>query len=123
MSNKNSLLEQKDTTKALVKTDENQDKSLTFVPVKQKNTDVISIFTLLATIFITIVLVIFSIFTIFNIFNTNIISGISIKGINVSGLSPSDAKYQVDNFDCLKRGRGIGLGMRMGEFHFLMFQF
>lgn len=25
-------------------------------------------------------------------------------------------KHQVDNYDCLKRGRGMGLGMRIGEF-------
>ena len=31
-------------------------------------------------------------------FNTNIISGVSIKDIDVSGLSPSDAKYQLDNY-------------------------
>ena len=97
MSNKNSLLE---------KMEENQEKNLAttnevqneFIPVKKKPTDVLSIFTLLVVLFITILLVIFSIFTIYNVFNTNIISGVSIKGIDVSGLSPSDAKYQVDNY-------------------------
>lgn len=97
MSSKNSLLE---------KIEENQDKSLTsineaqnqFVPVKKKSTDVISIFVLLVVLFITLLLVSFSIFTIYNAFNTNIISGVHIKGIDVSGLSPSDAKYQIDNY-------------------------
>ena len=42
---------------------------------------------------------------------------------SVSKSMESTDKYQVDNFDCLKRGRGIELGMRMGEFHFLMFRF
>ncbi len=93
MSNTNSVLE---------KTEENKNNttvSNAFVPVKRKDpTDVMSIFTLLIIIFVSIVLVIFFIFTIFNIFNPNIISGVSIKGMNVSGLSPSDAKYKIDNF-------------------------
>lgn len=57
-----------------------------------------SIFVLLLVIFILVLLLIFSIFTIYNALNPNIISGISIKGVNVSGLSPSDAKYQLDNY-------------------------
>lgn len=97
MSSKNNLLE---------KTEEKQDKNLAttneiqnqFVPIKKKSTDVISIFTLLVVLFISLTLVIFSVFTIYNALNTNIISGVHIKGINVSGLSPSDAKYQIDNY-------------------------
>lgn len=97
MSSKTDLLE---------KTEEIQDKSLTsinetenqFFPVKKKSTDVISIFALLVVLFISILLVLFSIFTIYNAFNTNIISGVHIKGIDVSGLSPSDAKYRIDNY-------------------------
>lgn len=69
-----------------------------FVPVTKKNTDVLSIFTLFVAIFIGILLAIFTIFTIYNVFNTNIISGVHIKGIDVSGLSASDAKYQLDNY-------------------------
>lgn len=69
-----------------------------FVPVKNDSRDVLSIFTLLVSIFIGILLVIFTIFTIYNTFNTNIISGVYIKGIYVSGLSASDAKYQLDNY-------------------------
>lgn len=97
MSNKNSLLEkmEENQEKNLITTNEVQNE---FIPVKKKPTDVLSIFTLLVVLFITILLVIFSIFTIYNVFNTNIISGVSIKGIDVSGLSPSDAKYQVDNY-------------------------
>lgn len=97
MSSKNGLLE---------KMEGNQNKGLTsiseaenqFFPVKKKSTDVISIFALLVVLFISILLVLFSIFTIYNAFNTNIVSGVYIKGINVSGLSPSDAKYQIDNY-------------------------
>lgn len=97
MSNKNSLLDKIDEKQEESPISANET-SYQFVPVKKKSTDVISIFTLLVALFIAILLVIFSIFTIFNVFNTNIISGVSIKGINVSGLSPSDAKYQIDNF-------------------------
>lgn len=97
MSNKNNLLEkiEKNENENLNK---NNELSNEFVPVKKKPTDVISIFTLLVALFITILLMAFSIFTIYNTFNTNIISGVSIKGIDVSGLSPSDAKYQIDNY-------------------------
>lgn len=37
-------------------------------------------------------------FTLYNIFNPNIISGVSIKGIDVSGLSKSDARYQLEQY-------------------------
>ena len=97
MSNKNNLLE---------KTDEKQGQNLAtmdeiknqFIPVEKKSTDVISIFALLVVLFITFLLVAFSIFTLYNAFNTNIISGVYIKGIEVSGLSPSDARYKIDNY-------------------------
>lgn len=40
----------------------------------------------------------FLIFTICNIFNTNIIPGVHIKDIDVSNMSTSDAKYQLDSY-------------------------
>ncbi len=98
MSLKNNLLE---------KTDENQVNSTNstqdassheFLPVKKQSANVISLFSLFVILLIVLLLVAFSIFTIFNVFNTNIITGISIKGIDVSGLSKSDAKYKIDNF-------------------------
>lgn len=102
MGNKNTLLEKTDEKqeKDLGKIEENQNENLatTFVPVNKKSTDVLSIFTLLLILFIVTVLLVFTIFTVYNIFNTNIISGVSIKGVDVSGLSPSDAKYQLDNY-------------------------
>lgn len=49
-------------------------------------------------IFITILVFSISIFTIYNFLNTNIVSGVSIKGIDVSNMSKSDARYQVDNY-------------------------
>lgn len=75
-----------------------QVKTNEFVPVPSKPTDVLSIFTLLVVLFFTVVLVIFTGFTIYNVFNPNITFGVSIKGVDVSNLSPSDAKYQLDNY-------------------------
>ena len=57
-----------------------------------------SIFSLLFILIITILLIIFVIFTLYNIFNSNIISGVHIKNLDVSNLSKSDAKYQLDNY-------------------------
>lgn len=92
-----------------VKTEEKEDKiettkeqevenTINYEPMKKSPTDVLSLFTLLLVLFILLILIGFTIFTIFNVFNTNIIHGIHIKGIDVSGLSPSDAKYQLDNY-------------------------
>lgn len=111
MSNKNNLLDKEENTQILkqtekkednnfVKTIENQKENFTttFVPVKKKTTNMLSIFGLLVISFILFLLVVFSIFTIYNVLNSNIISGVSIKGVDVSNLSPSDAKYQLDNY-------------------------
>lgn len=73
-------------------------KKFTFVPIPKKSNDVLSVFTLLVVLFFTVVLLVFTGFTIYNVFNPNIISGVSIKGVDVSHLSPSDAKYQLDNY-------------------------
>lgn len=71
-----------------------------FIPVSENNTNHSkhSIFSLLIWIIIIIVLLCFSIFTVYNMFNGNIISGVSIKHINVSNMSTSDAKYTLDNY-------------------------
>lgn len=126
MSNKNSVLEKDETTKPVAQTNQILDKNLTenaekeenvtaiFVPVKKKSIDILPLFTLLVVIFITILLVIFSLFTIYNTFNPNIISGVHIKGINVSGLSASDAKYQLDNY--LKPKLPEEIKMKHGDF-------
>lgn len=101
MNNKNSLLEkidEKPDTASITADKKETLDSNEFVPVKKKSTDILSIFSLLVILFICMLLVMFSIFTLYNVFNTNIISGVSIKGINVSGLSPSDAKYTIDNY-------------------------
>lgn len=48
--------------------------------------------------FIIIILMVFTVFTFMNINNTNIINGISIKGIDVSGLSKEQAKEKITNY-------------------------
>ena len=101
MSNKNSLLE-KEKTQILTQPEKNENITenlgTTFIPIKKTSSNIMSIFVLLIFIFILVLLLIFSIFTIYNTLNPNIISGVSIKGLDVSGLSPSDAKYQLDNY-------------------------
>lgn len=70
-----------------------------FVPVyKQQSKSVLSIFGMLTGILIIIVLLILIIFTGYNMFNQNIVSGVSIKGVDVSNMSKSDAKYKLDNY-------------------------
>lgn len=70
-----------------------------FVPVhKPKSKSVLSIFGMLTGILIIIVLLILIVFTGYNMFNQNIVSGVSIKGVDVSNMSKSDAKYKLDNY-------------------------
>jgi vancomycin resistance protein YoaR len=71
-----------------------------FVPVKEKTTNKkkMSIFSLIIILVICLFLLSFFLFTAYNIFNTNIISGVHIKGIDVSNMSTSDAKYKLDNY-------------------------
>lgn len=100
MSNNNDLLEKIDEKQEdnFVPDTENQSLTEFTIAKKRPNNDILSIFSLLVVLFIGTILVIFSIFTLYNVFNTNIISGVSIKEINVSGLSPSDAKYTIDSY-------------------------
>ena len=71
-----------------------------FVPVKDKNTKKkkMSLLSLVLILIICLLLLSFIIFTAYNIFNTNIISGVHIKDIDVSNMSTSDAKYKIDNY-------------------------
>ncbi len=113
MSSKNSLLE---------KIEEKQDKNLVStnkplsecMSVKRKPMNVISIFGILVALFIFFAFAVISIFTIYHVFNTNIIAGVSIKGLDVSGLSPSDAKYQIDNF--IKNSLPEEIKIKHGDF-------
>ena len=85
-----------------------------FVKVEKKPRSILSIFSILIGVFISVFLIIFCGFTVFNIFNTNIISGVFIKNIDVSNLSPSDAKYQLDNF--LKNNIPEEITLKHGDF-------
>ena len=69
-----------------------------FVITNEKVNKKSSIFTTLIFIFISILVISFGIFTAYNFLNTNIVSGVSIKSIDVSNMSKSDARYQVDNY-------------------------
>ena len=79
-----------------------------FVPVKEtiekpknseeNNKSIISIFKLLLIIVFVIFVVLFLVLTFYNMLNSNIISGVHIKGYNVSNLSKSDAKYQLEKY-------------------------
>ncbi len=70
-----------------------------YVPAENNSkNDVMSNFTIFVILFIIVLLILFAGFTLYNMFNTNIINGVSIKGLDVSNLSKSDAKYQLDNY-------------------------
>ena len=129
MSSKNNLLEKEENkiTHTVIQTDKNsnhvfmktiekqeENPSTSFTPVKKKTTNAVSLFSLFIILIISILLVICAIFVIYNTFNTNIISGVHIKGIDVSGLSASDAKYQLDNY--LKNKLPEELKLKHGDF-------
>ena len=92
---------EKKTTNITLTPDEKNQKDIplnNYKNTKKGTSDVLSIFTLLLIIFIVILGICFTIFTLYNVFNTNIISGVYIKGIDVSNMSKSDAKYTIDNY-------------------------
>ncbi len=58
----------------------------------------LKIFGILVLILILILVISFSVLTAYNLLRQNIIAGVSIKGIDVSNTSPSDARYKLDNY-------------------------
>lgn len=74
---------------------------------KNSKTNKIFAFSLLAIIILLIIL--FLGFTYFNYKNTNIVSGISIKNVDVSGLSKKQAKEKIQNYINEKLPENIGL--------------
>lgn len=98
---KNQILTAESLSQSNLKEEKKQDSPLStsqeFIPVKEEKKH-LSIFTMLLIILITILLICFLIFTAYNKLNTNIISGVFIKGLDVSNMSKSDAKYQLDNY-------------------------
>ena len=65
---------------------------------QKNNLSTLGILGIIGIILIIIVAICFSIFTIFNNNNENIVTGISIKNIDVSGLSKTQAKEKVENY-------------------------
>lgn len=95
MDSKNNLLEKKeDLQNSNLVTDSPKE----FVPIKKTSSDIMSIFGLLVLICILIFVTIFVVFTLYNITNTKIISGVHIKGINVSNLNQETAQNKVDKY-------------------------
>lgn len=65
-------------------------------PITKTPADVFVIFSILVLIFITIIFLLCMAFTLINMKNTNIIKGVSIKGIDVSNLSIEQAKQKIN---------------------------
>ena len=78
---------------------ENTSNNSTFRPSKVRNSSysVGELFGLFIMIFFILVLLIFIIFTIYNINNQNIVKGVSILGIDISGLSKEEATEKINN--------------------------
>lgn len=78
---------------------ENTSNNSTFRPSKVRNSSysVGELFGLFIIIFFILVLLIFIIFTIYNMNNQNIVKGVSILGIDISGLSKEDATEKINN--------------------------
>ena len=98
--NTNQLLDIDNTNEKInLDSEMSEEKVNNYTPLgSSKSPNLSAIFLLIFIIIITSILVLFLGFTAFNFLNPNIISGVSIKGIDVSGLSKADAKYQIDNF-------------------------
>lgn len=78
---------------------ESTSNNYTFRPSKVRNSSysVGELFGLFIIIFFILVLLIFIIFTIYNINNQNIVKGVSILGIDISGLSKEEATEKINN--------------------------
>lgn len=89
-----------------------------FVEIKNKKSkkpkSVFTIFSILIGIIIIILLLAVLIFTGYNAINQNIISGVHILGLDVSNMSKSDARYQLDNLISNKLPQEIKV--KHGEF-------
>ena len=81
-------------------------------PKKEKKG--LKIFGILVLILICIVVICFLVFTAYNLLNQNIAYGVSIKGVDVSNLSRSDARYQLDNY--ITANMPTEIKLRHGDF-------
>ena len=94
MSLENNLKEKEN---KIVEIKENENISTDIIENK-KNLSTLSIFGILLSIFIIILLTIFLIFSFSNMKNENIFSGIYIKNIDVSNLSKNDATKKLNEY-------------------------
>ena len=69
-----------------------------FTPVEKQKRNPLSILGILIFIIISILVIAFLIFTGYNALNQNIVSGVHIKDVDVSNMSKSDARYQIENY-------------------------
>ena len=88
--------------KSTVKTEKNLN-TKEFVPLPEQTlpseTEKKSyVFKTILIVFFALIFFIFLIFTIYNMFNLNIISGVYIKNIDISNLSQSDARYELEKY-------------------------
>ena len=94
----NEIIKEIDNSKNKIDIVESDTVNSEFKPLNNsKPTSIMTIFTILVMVVFSIILILIIGFTAYNFFNTKIVSGIYIKGIDVSNLSKSDAKYQIDN--------------------------
>ncbi len=85
-----------------------------FAPLAQTKSEPVALAGLIITLIITLLLLLFVIFTGYNILNSNITYGVSIKGFDVSNMSKSDAKYNIDNY--LKNSLPEEIKIKHGDF-------
>lgn len=84
--------------KALKKIENNNEFTIINNYENESKSDVLALFGILSFIFLLIILIIFCTFTIVNTQNDNIISGVFIKGIDVSGLSKDGARQKISEY-------------------------
>lgn len=107
---------QKEVDKNIEKNEKLTESSTTdFTPILEPKTkNITSIFTLLLGIILIILLLSFLIFTGYNLINQNIVSGVHIKGLDVSNMSKSDARYQLENY--IKQNLPEEIKVKHGDF-------
>lgn len=97
------IYESEETIKEIVKKEENKKEKLENKKYNKKN--IVPIIAI--GIIILVLLVISTIFAFININNTNIVSGVKIEGIDVSGLSREEAKEKIDTIYIEKKQKDI----------------
>ena len=105
IATKQTKINQQNNIPTTSETDETNETQTSYTPnefhtiePQKNNLSTLGILGIIGIILIIIVAICFSIFTIFNNNNENIGTGISIKNIDVSGLSKTQAKEKVENY-------------------------